>query len=114
MKWNSRPLVGMLAGAGLGVFCIIGVSLRLGFAGNELFILATYINRIIMGLVIGLLPFNGIEKKRSGVLLRGAFFGFLISGSLHIATDFRDLPGFLAGVAYGVIIDLAATRYGKR
>lgn len=104
----KRLKLGIITGAILGIFCIIGVSLRLGFVGNELFILATYINRVIMGIIIGLLP-----NKTKNPILRGALFGTLISGNLYLATNFLDLPGTIAGIVYGIIIDYIATKYSK-
>lgn len=111
---KKRLLISILTGALLGVFCIIGVSIRLGFTGNELFIFATWINRIVMGLVIGLAPYYKIEENTRNIILRGAFLGFIISGSFFLATEFRDVPGFIAGIVYGVIIDFIATKYGDK
>ncbi len=108
---NKRLIVGVLTGVFLGIFCIIGVSLRLGFFGNELFIIATYFNRLVMGLVIGLAAGWQISKGKNNVLLRGAILGLIISFSLYLATDFKDLPGFLAGIVYGIIIDSIASKY---
>lgn len=85
----------------------------MGFVGNELFILATWINRVIMGLVIGLAPYYKIKNTTKNILIRGAFFGLIISASFFIATDFKDTPGFIAGIFYGVIIDYLATRFEK-
>ncbi|MFC1753224.1 hypothetical protein ACFL96_07490 [Thermoproteota archaeon] len=110
---NKRVMIALLAGAILGILCIIGVGLRMGFAGNELFILATWVNRVVMGLVIGLAPYYKIKNNTKNVLFRGAFLGLIISGSFYLATSFRDTPGFIAGIVYGVIIDYIATRYGK-
>uniref|UniRef100_A0A7C4M2Y0 Uncharacterized protein n=1 Tax=candidate division CPR3 bacterium TaxID=2268181 RepID=A0A7C4M2Y0_UNCC3 len=110
---KKRLIVSILAGAILGIFCIIGISVRLGFAGNELFILATWVNRVVMGFVIGLAPYYKIKNSTSNIILRGAFFGLVISGSFFLATDFRDIPGFIAGIVYGIIIDLVVTRYEK-
>ncbi len=111
---KKRVFVAILSGAFLGVFCIIGVSSRLGFVGNELFILSTWINRVIMGLVIGLAPYYQIQNNIKNIILRGAFLGFIISGSFFLATDLRDTLGFFAGIVYGVIIDLVATKYGEK
>ena len=110
---NKRLIIAIITGAILGIFCIIGISIRLGFAGNELFILATWINRVILGLVIGLAPYYKIKKDTKNILFRGAFFGLIISGSFHLATAFKDTPGFIAGIVYGVIIDYIATKYEK-
>lgn len=111
---NKRIVVAIVTGAILGIFCIIGVSVRLGFTGNELFILATWVNRVVMGLVIGLAPYYQIKTTTKNIVLRGLFFGFVISGSFYLASEFRDTPGFMAGLAYGVIIDYVATKYGQK
>jgi hypothetical protein len=110
---EKRLIVSILTGAILGIFCIIGLSIRLGFAGNELFILATWINRVVMGLIIGLAPYYKINNNARNIIFRGAFFGFVIGGSFFLATDFKDTPGFIAGIMYGIIIDFVATRYEK-
>ena len=110
---NKRLIIATITGAILGIFCIIGISIRLGFAGNELFILATWVNRLIMGLVIGLAPYYKIKSSTKNVLFRGAFFGFIISGSFYLATAFKDSPGFIAGIVYGIIIDYIATKNQK-
>ncbi len=107
---NKRLLIAIITGAVLGIFCIIGVSARLGFAGNELFIFSTWLNRVVMGMVIGLIC-SGMKKSSPFVLLRGAFLGLVISGSFYLATDFRDTLGFFAGIVYGMIIDYVATKY---
>lgn len=108
---NKRLIIATVTGAILGIFCIIGIGIRLGFAGNELFILATWVNRVIMGVVIGLAPYYKIKSNTKNVLFRGAFIGFIISGSFYLATSFKDTPGFVAGIVYGIIIDYIATKY---
>lgn len=95
----------------LGIFCILGISFRMGFYGNELFILSTYVNRLVMGLVVGLIHSKKINLSK--LLLRGAFFGLIISGSFYLATSLKDTPGFFAGIIYGIIIDYVATNYKK-
>ncbi len=139
---TKRVLIATIIGSLLGIFCIIGISLRLGFSGNELFILSTWINRVVMGFVVGLAggfmfkktkKINNrkiINKKQifkqdiksskriynlypesNLVYLRGAIIGLIISGSFYIATSFKDLTGFFAGIVYGIIIDYIATKY---
>jgi hypothetical protein len=110
---NKRLVISILAGAVLGIFCIIGISIRLGFTGNELFILATWVNRVIIGLVIGLAPYYKINNTTKNIIFRGALFGFIISGSFFLATEFKDMPGFIAGIFYGIIIDFISTKYEK-
>ncbi len=109
---NDRLTISLITGAILGIFCIIGISLRMGLAGNELFILATWVNRVVLGLVIGLAP-RLDPKNTSKILLRGAFLGLMISGSFYLATSFKDTTGFFAGIAYGIIIEYMAARYSR-
>jgi hypothetical protein len=103
----------LLAGAGLGVFCIIGVGYRLGFSGHEFFLFGVWYNRVLMGLLIGLAPGIIIAGKKFNFLVRGLLLGFIVSFSLLIVTDFRDPIGFIAGIIYGPIIDYFATKYSK-
>ena len=110
---NKRLIIAITTGAVLGIFCIIGMSLRLGFIGNEVLLLSTWINRVLIGLVIGLAPFYKIKNTTTKILLRGAFLGLIMSGYHYMATSFIDMPGFFAGIVYGVIIDYVATKYGK-
>lgn len=111
---KKRLIVAITTGGILGIFCIIGVSTRLGFVGNELFIFSTWLNRVLMGLVIGLAPFYEIKNTTKNILLRGLLFGLIISGSFYIATNFKDTPGFFAGIIYGIIIDYIATKYENK
>ncbi len=113
MSNNKRLVIAILTGAILGIFCIIGISLRLGFEGNEIYILSAWINRVIIGLVVGLAPFYKIKNTNTNIFLRGTFIGVLISGTLYISTSFLDFTGFLAGVVYGIIIDFVVTKYEK-
>jgi len=101
---NKRLTISIASGAILGVFCIIGIIIRMGFVGNELFLLATWVNRVVIGLLIGLTQHHELKNNTKKILLRGALFGFIISGSFYLATSFKDTPGFIAGIAYGIII----------
>ena len=60
---KKRLIISIGTGAVLGIFCIIGVTIRLGFEGNELFIFTSWINRIIIGLAIGLAPYYNIKNN---------------------------------------------------
>lgn len=111
---KKRLLLSIVTSALLGILCIIGISFRLGFEGNEIFILATWVNRVIIGLVIGLAPYYEIKNTTKNILFRGAFLGFIVSGSFFLATEFTDILGFIAGIFYGVIIDFVATKYEKK
>jgi len=67
-------------------------------------------NRLLMGIVIGLVA----DKRRITVVLRGAVLGLLISLAFFISTEFRDPVGFIAGIGYGIIIDYVATNYSHK
>ena len=110
---NKRLVIALVCGALLGIICILGVGLRLGFEGNELFLLATWYNRVIMGLVIGLAGGITVIKGKFNPLLRGLLLGLIISLALFLSTELRDPLGFMAGIVYGVIIDYIASRYSK-
>ena len=110
---KKRLIISIITGSLLGILCIIGLSYRMGFEGNEMLIAATWFNRFIMGVVIGLAGKLKITKSNLNHLFRGALLGLLISFSLYIATGFIDTPGFIAGIIYGIIIDLIATKYAK-
>jgi hypothetical protein len=111
---KKRIKIAIATGAALGIFCIIGVGTRFGVAGNELFIFSTWINRVIIGLVIGLAPYYKIKSTTKNILLRGLILGLIISGSFYLATGFIDTPGFIAGIIYGGIIDYITTKYAKK
>ncbi|WP_070364467.1 hypothetical protein [Halodesulfurarchaeum formicicum] len=110
---NQRRLaIGVLTGAFLGLFCIVGVGTRIGFAGNELFLFAMWYNRVVMGLVIGLAGGLVLVESRYNVLLRGLLLGLVVTAAIAFTSEFRDWPSFFAGLVYGPIIDWVATRYG--
>lgn len=110
---NKRLKISLWLGAGLGLVCIFGVGFRLGFFGNEMFLFGVWLNRLILGLVIGLAGNIYFVKSKLNPVLRGLFFGFLISFSLLAATDFKDIIGFVPGIFYGLIIDVIASKYEK-
>lgn len=104
---NSKMLASIITGILLGIVCIIGVGIRLGFSGNQLFLLAMLYNRFIMGIVVGL----ATREKGNKVLYQGAVLGFLVSLALYLSTGFRDPVAFIAGIFYGIIIAVIARRY---
>lgn len=108
---KKRLISALVTGAILGVFCIIGVGYRLGYSGNELFLFATWFNRVLMGLVIGLASFK--LTKKLNFLFRGVLLGLIVSFAFYVSTSFIDTPGFIAGIVYGIIIDYVATKFEK-
>jgi uncharacterized membrane protein (UPF0136 family) len=107
---TKRMKVSLISGAALGVVCIIGALVRSGGTAGAVFLFALWFNRLLMGMVFGL-----VSGKAEGTVLigRGALIGLLVSFAFYSATGFGDVVSFLAGVVYGVIIEFAARRYGK-
>ncbi len=108
---DKRLGIGVLAGAFLGLFCILGVGLRIGFEGNLLFLFAMWYNRVVMGVVIGLAGGLRFIDSRYNVLVRGFLLGLLVTTAITLTSEFRDWPSFFAGLVYGMLIDWVATRY---
>ncbi|MFO7887170.1 MAG: hypothetical protein R6U59_02545 [Eubacteriales bacterium] len=107
---KKRIITTLITGAILGVFCIIGASIRSGGEASTYLLFALWYNRIIMGLVIGL------ASKRSEmtyVLIRGAGLGLVVSFAYFASTGFIDVVSFIAGIVYGVIIEYTAYRFDK-
>ena len=103
-------IISLIAGAILGVVCIVGASIRSGFGYDFVFLFAFWYNRLLMGFVIGLLDSNpGLPK----VLYRGALIGLLVSFAFYSSIGFGDPVGFIAGIIYGVIIEYCAFRYSS-
>ena len=108
---DKRLAIGILMGAFLGIFCILGVGLRIGFEDNLVFLFAMWYNRVVMGLVIGLAGGLRFLDSKYNLVLRGFVLGLLVTAAITFTSEFRDWPSFFAGLAYGVIIDWVATRY---
>jgi len=111
---NKRLLLGVITGAILGIFCIIGASTRLGWEGNQLLILALWYNRLVLGVMIGLAGNLVIIKKDWNWMLRGAGLGLIVSAAYFLTSGGIDWVSFFAGVVYGVIIEFVLNRFTKQ
>lgn len=99
---NKRLLVAVITGAILGIFCIIGAQSRFGGDLSNSYLFGFWFNRLLMGIVIGLLlPLKNVKL----LLVRGVVVGLIISFAFYSATEFKDLLGFLVGAGYGMIIE---------
>ena len=100
---NKRLLYGLILGAILGVVCIVGAQLRMPNQLSTAYLFSFWYNRVLIGLVIGLFP-----KPKSLLigLLRGLLLGAVVSFAFFSATEFLDIMGFMAGLVYGVIIEV--------
>lgn len=99
----KRLILGLVLGSVLGVICILGANLRSPEPLENWYMFAFWFNRFLMGFVFSLLPSNiSLTKK----IIRGVLVGLLVSFAFYSATNFYDLPGFIVGGLYGVIIEL--------
>jgi hypothetical protein len=111
----KRVIFATLLGAILGVFCILGASGRIGgWIGNEILLIGLWYNRVVMGVIIGFAGDLHLIKRNNGSkrlnsILRGIIFGTLVSLQFYLTTSFLDLLSFLAGIGYGIVIDLVST-----
>ena len=108
---SKRMKTCLITGALLGVVCIIGAQLRSGFTRDTLYLFSFWYNRLLMGFTIGLAA-GGLPTKR--ILLRGAMLGALVSFAFYSSTGLSDTTGFLAGIVYGILIELAAKKWSEK
>ena len=108
--------IAVIVGALLGVLCIIGVGSRIpGNYSNVVYLTAVWYNRVIMGLMVGLaggvtLIKSDKEKNFMNAIVRGLIIGVIVtSATLLLSETILDWLGWLAGIAYGPIIDVIAT-----
>lgn len=107
---RNRLNVSLISGAVLGIFCILGGSLRLGWQGNQLLLFSLWYNRLLMGLVIGLAGGLQLVDAKLNWLLRGAVLGLGVSAAYFLTAGAGDWVSFLAGLVYGVIIEFVLQR----
>ncbi len=118
----KRLIISTVTGALLGIICVVGVGSRIfggDYLGNIVYLLGIWMSRLTLGVLIGfvgdfiILPGIG-WKKWVNVVIRGIFFGLLLSVTvLLLDTNFNDYSTFAAGIAYGLITDLVATFFTK-
>ncbi|MBN2826789.1 MAG: hypothetical protein JXQ26_02305 [Tissierellales bacterium] len=99
--------VGLIGGALLGLICVVGAFIRSGFTASPDFVFALWYNRVIIGLVVGA-PW--VSTVKSKALLRGALLGLMVSFAFYSSTGFSDPISFIAGIVYGVILEIWLSR----
>jgi len=104
---NKKLKISIITGALLGVICIIGGGIRMGYSGNGLYLFALWYNRLIMGVLIGL---TKMEPGMGG-LIKGGNLGLMVSLAFYLSTGMTDRISFFAGIIYGVIIVAVARKY---
>ena len=108
---TRRMKASMLCGAVLGMVCILGAMVRSGGTAGIAFLFALWFNRLLMGMVIGAIKENA---ETAVLILRGALIGLAVSFAFFSAAGYGDWVSFLAGIAYGVIIELFVRRYARQ
>lgn len=107
---KKRLINAIIAGAILGVFCVIGAYARSGNNASIGELFSLWYNRIIIGIAIGA-PWG--KTTRVKALIRGALLGLLISFAFYSSTGFQDHVSFIAGIVYGLIIEAWLSRSKK-
>lgn len=108
---KNRIIGTTIAGAVLGIFCIIGARLRFDGTLEASYLFSFWFNRLVMGIFIGLVVWDLSLSKR---LIRGLVIGLFISFAFYSSTDFLDTTGFLAGGVYGIIIEFVGYKLEKK
>lgn len=108
---KKRLKISLTTATLLGIICIIGIGTRKGFQQNQLLLIATWYNRILIGLIIGLAAEIKITKTKYNKIIRGLTIGLIVTLALSLSTAFFDKPSFIAGIIYGGITDYLSTKY---
>lgn len=95
---------GLALGALLGIVCIIGASMRMPGELSIAYLFGFWYNRLFMGLVIGLFA---TPKNIIVAIIRGILLGAFVSLAFYSSTELLDFIGFLAGIFYGIIIEIS-------
>ena len=106
---TKRLAVSLIAGALLGVICVVGAQLRSGFEKEIVYLFAFWFNRLIMGMAIGLAP---PAPTLPTALMRGALVGLAVSFAFFVSTGLEDIIGLMVGAVYGMIIEYAGIKFG--
>lgn len=108
----KRMIIAVIIAAVFGVFCAYGTS-TVKIEGFEItlpYLLTIFYARVLIGLFVGLADnVNPLKGKYKNSVLRGIIFGLL--ASIVIAFYGGGEIFIIAGIIYGIIIDVIATRF---
>jgi len=104
---KKRFIVSIILGSILGVVCILGARIRYGVDLEGWYLFSFWFNRVLIGVVIGLLA---TEKNIGRLVIRGLLVGLFVSFAFYSSTNFYDPVGFIAGGVYGIIIELVSKK----
>lgn len=104
---KRRLVESIIMGAILGVVCIVGANIRYEVKLDNWYLFSFWFNRVLIGVVIGLLA---TQKNTFKVVVRGLLVGLFVSFAFYSSTNFFDPIGFIAGGVYGIAIELAVKK----
>lgn len=115
----KRVLIATGVGTILGIFCIIGQSLRMPsnpMPNATIYLIAAWYNRVIMGILIGFAGEWNLLKNDSAlnVIFRGAILGTVVSISFGLLQQRIEIMYFFAGILWGILNDLITTTLMNR
>ena len=116
----KRLILGIIMGAILGIFCIIGVSQRLPdpvYPNALIYLIGAWYNRVVMGALIGLAGDIKLLKEKDSTLnatLRGAIIGAFVSVSFAFFSQEMTITYFFAGMVFGLLNDIITTNLTKQ
>ncbi len=102
-EMNKRMKKALVGGALLGIVCVVGAYVRSGFTASPVFVFSLWYNRVVIGLAVGA-PWKVADKR--SVMLRGAVLGLVVSFAFYSSTGFQDPVSFVAGILYGVLLEV--------
>ena len=112
----KRMVISLILGTIAGLICAGGTSILQPITypiGVPLILFIIY-NRVILGLVIGLVDeIKILDHDTVNPILRGAIFGALISTIMIILPELASINFFAVGILFGVLIDLIASKIAQ-
>ncbi len=112
MNWK-RICIALITASVFGVFCAYGTSTVdiPNFEITMAYLLTIFYARLLIGVFVGIADaLTPLKGKYQNAALRGAVFGLITSVSISFYGGGQMfIP---AGIIYGILTDLIATRFG--
>lgn len=103
----KRVAIATVLGFICGIICMLLGKFVGGAVLTPIFIAGGLFNRTLMGFVIG------ATNLKMPAYVRGALWGLLISIGWAIQLKANVIPFLVAGIIYGILIDVITTKYSK-
>ena len=110
---GKRMIIALILGALTGVICAIGTVIGNNpiFQISLMYLIYLWYNRLILGFVLGIADnVRIINHELGNSVIRGALIGAILSIILVIIPGLAAYSFILAGIVFGIIIDLIATK----